>query len=401
MVVASFQRVTPAPVRTAVRRNVSRAISSVSSRTTSVPSSTGPWSASSTNRTAFRDGHSQHSRRDAIVNHLIESLALLPGGDRGPAQRPGRALGEGAGAGAQVAGALFLRKHEVQGAVHVDELRGEVEQQRCIKLASVHRPVGVLQVVREVEGEDVDGGDAGWASAQGGERLLVRVVAMGGENDEAFDARLLPGNQQVVHPPVQGLATDRGVAGEGPLGGGVDPIFDRWGPEDLEGSGEVVGQALVDDGVATERAVRPVVFARAPRFEEAGIALKNETHLVGDEGLEVQRRAHVALAACVATIAATEWLHGGAPAWAWAASAAGVAATLLAVRMSRRPPSLRLAGPAVVALACLGLGATVLLGVRQVQRIECCWPEVRAGRLPQDSSALKGTLAAAGAEARS
>src|SRR3989449_2807911 len=44
----------------------------------------------------------------------------------------------------------------------------------------------------------------------------------------------LPISQQVVHPPVQGLATDRGVAGEGPLGGGVDPIFDRWGPEDLD-----------------------------------------------------------------------------------------------------------------------------------------------------------------------
>jgi len=114
----------------------------------------------------------------------------------------------------------------------------------------------------------------------------------------------------------------------------------------------------------------------------------------------VQRRAHVALAACVATVAAAEWLHGGAPAWAWSAGAAGVAATLLAVRMSRWPPSLRLAGPAAVALACLGLGATLLLGVRRVQRIECCWPEVRAGRLPQDSSALKGTLAAAVAEAR-
>src|SRR5712691_5483238 len=223
---------------------------------------------------------------------------------------------------------------------------------------------------------------------------------MGGENDEAFDARLLPGTQQVVHPPVPGLATDRGVAGEGPPGGGVDPLFERWGPEDPRGSGEVVGQALGDDGVATEREVRPVLFARAHRYEEAGIALKNETHLVGDEGFEVQRRAHVALAACVATIAATEWLHGGAPAWAWAAGAAGVAATLLAVRMSRWPPSLRLAGPAAVALACLSLGATVLLGVRQVQRIECCWPEVRAGRLPQDSSALKGTLAAAVAEAR-
>jgi len=114
----------------------------------------------------------------------------------------------------------------------------------------------------------------------------------------------------------------------------------------------------------------------------------------------VQRRAHVALAGCAATIAAAEWLHGSAAGWAWAAGAAGVAVTLLAVRTSRWPPSLRLASPAAVALACLSLGATLVLGVREVQRIECCWPEVRAGRFPQDSSALKGTLATAVAEAR-
>src|SRR5439155_136141 len=90
------------------------------------------------------------------------------------------------------------------------------------------------------------------------------------------------------------------------------------------------------------------------RYEEAGIALKNEAHLVGDEGLEVQRRAHVALAGCAAAIAAAEWLHGSAAPWAWAAGAAGVAATLLAlVRMPspRRRPSLRLVAPAAVALA--------------------------------------------------
>src|SRR2546422_5794302 len=133
----------------------------------------------------------------------------------------------------------------------------------------------------------------------------------------------LPISQQVVHPPVQGLATDRGVAGEGPLGGGVDPIFDRWGPEDLEGSGEAVGQALDDDGVATEREGRPGLFARAHRYEEAGTAPKNETHLVGDEGFEGQRRAHVAPAAGVAAIGATEWLDGGAPRWAWAGGGAG------------------------------------------------------------------------------
>ncbi len=114
----------------------------------------------------------------------------------------------------------------------------------------------------------------------------------------------------------------------------------------------------------------------------------------------MQRGAHVALAACAATIAAAEWLRGSGAGWAWAAGTAAVAVTWLAVRRSRRPLSLRLAAPAAVAVACLTLGGTLVLGVRQVQRIECCWPDVRAGRLPRDSSALKGALAAAVAEAR-
>ena len=111
----------------------------------------------------------------------------------------------------------------------------------------------------------------------------------------------------------------------------------------------------------------------------------------------------MALAGCGAAIAAAEWLHGSGAAWAWAAGAAGIVATLLAlVRMPspRRRPFLRLVAPAAAALACLVPGATLVRGVLQVQRIECCWPEVRAGRLPRDSSALKGTLAASVAEAR-
>ena len=114
----------------------------------------------------------------------------------------------------------------------------------------------------------------------------------------------------------------------------------------------------------------------------------------------MQRRAHVALAGCAAATAAAEWLHGSASGWAWAAGAAGVACTLLAVSNLRRPLSLRLAAPGAVALACLTLGATLVLGVLQVRRIECCWSEVRAERLSQDSSELKGALSAAVAEAR-
>ena len=52
------------------------------------------------------------------------------------------------------------------------------------------------------------------------------------------------------------------------------------------------------------------------------------------------------------------------------------------------------------AIGCLVLGAVLVIGVLQVRRIECCWSEVRAARVPQDSSELKGALAAAVIEAR-
>ena len=138
-----------------------------------------------------------------------------------------------------------------------------------------------------------------------------------------------------------------------------------------------------------------VLLARSHRDEEAGIALENEAHFFGNEGFEVQRRAHVALAGCVVAVGAAEWLHGAAGAWAWVAGAAAVAATVLA--LARRPRDLRAAGAAV---GCLTLGVVLITGVLEVKRIECCWPEVRASRVPQDSSELKAALAAAVAEAR-
>ncbi len=82
-------------------------------------------------------------------------------------------------------------------------------------------------------------------------------------------------------------------------------------------------------------------------------------------------------------------------AWAWVAGVAGAVAVLLAAL--RRPRALV---PGIAALACLTLGAVLVAGVLEVRRIECCWPEVRAGRMPRDSIELKDALAAAVAEAR-
>ncbi|HXL11432.1 MAG TPA: hypothetical protein VN955_08545, partial [Gemmatimonadales bacterium] len=107
------------------------------------------------------------------------------------------------------------------------------------------------------------------------------------------------------------------------------------------------------------------------------------------------RRLHIVLAGCATALAVTEWLHGNAGVWAWTAGAAGVVTAGLAVA---RGPRTFVSG--LAAFASLLLGAIVIAGVRQVRRIECCWTEVRAERVPRDSAELRGTLAAAVAEAR-
>src|SRR3989442_15961442 len=72
-----------------------------------------------------------------------------------------------------------------------------------------------------------------------------------------------------------------------------------------------------------------VLIAGADGHEEAGVAFQRGPHLVRNEGLQVQRIAHLVVAGCLAAVAAAEWLHGGAAAWAWASAAAGLAAAAL------------------------------------------------------------------------
>src|SRR5437879_1598118 len=154
-----------------------------------------------------------------------------------------------------------------------------------------------------------------------------------------------------------------------------------------------------------------VLLAGADGHEEAGIALQRGPHLVRNEGLQVQRIAHLVVAGCLAAVAAAEWLHGGAPAWAWASAAVGLAAAaLVAPRPSRSAAAgwlralraRRLASWARVlaALACLALGAVQLAGLFQARRIECCWTDLLGRRIAADSADLKAALGQAVAAAR-
>jgi signal transduction histidine kinase len=109
----------------------------------------------------------------------------------------------------------------------------------------------------------------------------------------------------------------------------------------------------------------------------------------------VQRIGHLVIVTCLAALSAAEWLHGGAAVWAWASAAAGVVG--VALFLTRGPWGI---APGLATLATVALGAWLVAGVLEVRRIECCWPEVRAGRMPRDSLELKQALVAAEAVAR-
>src|SRR5256884_8101126 len=141
------------------------------------------------------------------------------------------------------------------------------------------------------------------------------------------------------------------------------------------------------------RPPRSTLFPYTTLFRSR-IALENEANLIGNQALQVQGRAQVALAGCAVAVAAAEWLHGTGAAWAWATGAAALATAALAGRRPRAAP------PGATALAALGLGPVVVTGMRRVRDIECCWREVRAGRVPPDSSPLKEALASAVTAAR-
>jgi len=138
-----------------------------------------------------------------------------------------------------------------------------------------------------------------------------------------------------------------------------------------------------------------MLLARPYGNQQTGVALQREAHLVGNEGLEVQRPAHLVIAGCVAAVAAAEWLHGAAAGWAWAAGAAGLGGTLL--EATWRP---RRALALCAAAGTLLLGAVLVAGALTVRQIDCCWPAVREQRVTRASQQLAATLTGAVAAAR-
>lgn len=130
------------------------------------------------------------------------------------------------------------------------------------------RPAWVFEIVGEVECEDVYGEHSGPPGAQRGEGFLVGVVPVSGKNNEGVHATLLPGAEQVIHPAVQSLAADGGVAGVWALGGGVDAVRDRGRAQHLEARGEIIGEPLHDERIAAQWQMWSVLFAGAYGHQE-------------------------------------------------------------------------------------------------------------------------------------
>ena len=160
----------------------------------------------------------------------------------------------------------------------------------------MHRAIGVFEVAGEVEREDIDREDPGLAGPQRGQRFLVRVVAVGREDDERLDAGLLPGAEQIVHPTVQRLAPHGRVAGIGALGRGIDAVLHGRRAQDAELGREVVGEALDEDGVTPQREMGSVLLTGADGHDQARVASERLRNLGWSELLEsqwVERRTRV------------------------------------------------------------------------------------------------------------
>ncbi|HET9709787.1 MAG TPA: ATP-binding protein [Gemmatimonadales bacterium] len=108
----------------------------------------------------------------------------------------------------------------------------------------------------------------------------------------------------------------------------------------------------------------------------------------------MQRPAHLVIAGVAAVTAAAEWLYGIDAVWAWIAAAACAVTAGLALLPPRRPLALAAGAAALI------LGLVLVLAMRAMRQIECCWPALREARVTAASKQLQGTIGEAEAEAR-
>jgi hypothetical protein len=119
------------------------------------------------------------------------------------------------------------------------------------------------------EGNDADAGAIGDES---GERVEVRFMTVGRNDDELADTVFFPRSEQLVDCTVQGLLAQGSRAGILSFGRNVDAVVHGRSAEHTELSGEINGDPACDEDVASEWKVRPVLFHGADGYDQARIA---------------------------------------------------------------------------------------------------------------------------------
>ena len=234
------------------------------------------------------DRCAEHAFRNPIINGTIDLFTLFRVRACGAPQRAGARRGNGTSDATLVALDCSTLWRVVRRGRQVYQCRVDVEHERCVDFASVNGLLGSRFGDTQRGCKDIDGSHGRAASAEGAQRFLVRILAMGGNNDELVYSSGFPGTDEVVQEPMQRFAAHRGASRVLDFRRRVDPIFDGRGAKDLHLAGKIVGQALDDERVTTKRKVRAMLLCRTNGNDEPGVSREVQLDGVGSEAFEVE-----------------------------------------------------------------------------------------------------------------
>src|SRR6478672_3082470 len=179
------------------------------------------------------------------------------------------------------------------------------------------------------------------------------------------------------------------------MGRRVDAVCHRRRSQDPELRRQIIGEALHDDGIATQRQMRAVLLGGAHGHDQAGPLLQPFTHRAGGHlfyapglsGLS-HRGSWWVVVVLAAGVSAAEWLRR--PDWIWVIAAG---AALVALLPLLRPLAGWRRRGLVAALAWLV--AALVIAQSRLTAIEREWPAQRKDRVTAASQRLAGDLHAA------
>ncbi len=178
------------------------------------------------------------------------------------------------------------RRHIVLRHRQVDQLVVHVQEERRIDGAAVNRNAARGLLPNQWDAEDVDCSNTRPVRPERAQGFLVRVLPMGGNDNELLHSTLFPRSDQVVQESMERLAPNRCAAGKGSRSCRVHAIFYGGGAQDVEFCREVVREPLHDDGVTAQREVLSMLLRGTDGHDQPRIAFQVGAHRVGGKVFE-------------------------------------------------------------------------------------------------------------------